>query len=90
MCEWTNYRATKGKVRHRGGFYDFDASRHLDTRFHRVTVCIEEKGERMGLLTSRLELSAETLAMLLPKPLLFRSPHRPIFDSNGFLMKDGG
>jgi len=53
-----------GKVRcdTEGRFFDFDASRRIDTRFRRVTVWIEEKGEAMELLTNRFDLSAETIA----------------------------
>ena len=45
-----------------GRFYDFDASRRIETKFRRVTVWIEEKGEEMDLLTNRFDLSAETIA----------------------------
>lgn len=45
-----------------GRFFDFDVSRRIDTRFRRVTVWIEEKGEEMELLTNRFDLSAETIA----------------------------
>lgn len=45
-----------------GRFFDFDASRRVETRFRRVTVWIEEKGEEMELLTNRFDLSAETIA----------------------------
>ena len=45
-----------------GRFYDFDASRRIDTRFRRVIVWIEEKGEEMELLTNRFDLAAETIA----------------------------
>lgn len=45
-----------------GRFCDFDASRRIDTRFRRVTVWIEEKGQEMELLTNRSDLSAETIA----------------------------
>lgn len=53
-----------GKVRRdtEGRFFDFDASRRIETRFRRVTVWIEEKGEEMALLTNRFDLSAETIA----------------------------
>lgn len=53
-----------GKIRRdtEGRFFDFDASRRIDTRFRRVTVWIEEKGEEMELLTNRFDLSAETIA----------------------------
>jgi hypothetical protein len=45
-----------------GRFFDFDASRRIETEFRRVTVWIEEKGEEMELLTNRFDLSAETIA----------------------------
>lgn len=45
-----------------GRFFDFDASRRIETKFRRVTVWIEEKGEEMELLTNRFDLSAETIA----------------------------
>jgi hypothetical protein len=53
-----------GKVRRDviGRFYDFDASRRIETEFRRVTVWIEEKGVQMELLTNRFDLSAETIA----------------------------
>lgn len=53
-----------GKVRRdtEGRFFDFDASRRIETRFRRVTVWIEEKGEEMELLTNRFDLAAETIA----------------------------
>ncbi len=65
---WTSHgdRPVKpgGKVRRdtEGRFFDFDASRRIETRFRRVTVWIEEKGEEMELLTNRFDLSAETIA----------------------------
>ena len=46
----------------KGQFFDFDASRRINTPFRRVTVWIEEKGEKMELLTNRFDLSAETIA----------------------------
>jgi hypothetical protein len=53
-----------GKIRRdtEGCFVSFDASRRIGTRFRRVTVWIEEKGEEMELLTNRFDLSAETIA----------------------------
>lgn len=53
-----------GKIRRdtEGRFFDFDASRCIDTPFRRVTVWIEEKGVEMELLTNRFDLSAETIA----------------------------
>ena len=53
-----------GKIRRdtEGRFFDFDASRRIDTPFRRVTVWIEEKGVEMELLTNRFDLSAETIA----------------------------
>ena len=45
-----------------GRFFDFDASRRIETEFRRVTVWIEETGEEMELLTNRFDLSAETIA----------------------------
>lgn len=53
-----------GKVRRdtEGRFHDFDPKRRIETRFRRVTVWIEEKGEEMELLTNRFDLSAETIA----------------------------
>lgn len=53
-----------GKVRRDtvGGFVSFDASRRIATRFRRVTVWVEEKGEEMELLTNRFDLSVETIA----------------------------
>lgn len=65
---WTSHeeRPVKpgGKVQRdtEGRFYDFDASRRIDTRFRRVTVWIEEKGEAMELLTNRFDLAADTIA----------------------------
>ncbi len=53
-----------GKIRRdtEGGLVSFDASRRIVTRFRRVTVWIEEKGDEMELLTNRFDLSAETIA----------------------------
>ena len=53
-----------GKVRRdtEGRFFDFDASRRIETRFRRVVVWLEDKGVEMELLTNRLDLSAETIA----------------------------
>jgi hypothetical protein len=65
---WANHeeRPVKpgGKIRRDtvGRFFDFDASRRIETEFRRVTVWIEEKGEEMELLTNRFDLSAETIA----------------------------
>jgi len=65
---WTSHkkRSVKagGKIRRdtEGRFFDFDASRRIETRFRRVTVWIEQKGEEMELLTNRFDLSAETIA----------------------------
>ena len=46
----------------KGQFFDFDASRRINTPFRRVTVWIEEKGEKMELMTNRFDLSGETIA----------------------------
>ena len=65
---WTSHKQrpvkSGGKVRRdvEGRFFDFDASRRIETKFRRVTVWIEEKGEEMDLLTNRFDLSAETIA----------------------------
>jgi hypothetical protein len=67
-AQWTSHeeRPVKpgGKVRRDviGRFYDFDASRRIETEFRQVTVWIEEKGEQMELLANRFDLSAETIA----------------------------
>jgi hypothetical protein len=65
---WTSHKKRPVKVGSNirrdteGRFFDFDASRRIDTRFRRVTVWIAEKGEEMELLTNRFDLSAETIA----------------------------
>lgn len=67
-ASWTSHRQRPvkpgGKIRSdtEGRFFDFDASRRIETRFRRVTVWIEEKGEEMELLTNRFDLAAETIA----------------------------
>jgi hypothetical protein len=46
----------------RGKFFTFDKKKQIPTEFRRVTVWIEEKKEKMELLTNRFDLSATTIA----------------------------